>query len=99
MLKLGENRMMKFTIVMTTAALGLTTAGSALAGGAITAGYAGKGGPSVGNILGTPTNAAAHTGTLPFTGLNLVVFAAIALLLLVLGVVLVRTNRRDQPER
>jgi hypothetical protein len=98
MLKLWENRMMKFTIVMTTAALGLTTAGSALAGGAITAGYAGKGGPSVGNILGTPTNTA-HTGTLPFTGLNLVVFAAIALLLLVLGVVLVRTNRRDQPER
>jgi hypothetical protein len=99
MLKLGEHRMMKFTIAMTTAAFALTTAGSALAGGAISAGYGGKAGPSVGNILGTPTNTAVHTGTLPFTGLNLVVFAAVALLLLVLGAVLLRTNRRDQPER
>ena len=91
--------MMKFTIAITTAALGLTMAGSALAGGAISAGYGGKAAPSVGNVLGTPTNTAVHTGTLPFTGLNLVVFSAIALLLLVLGVVLMRTSRRDQPER
>jgi hypothetical protein len=98
MLKLGENRMMKLTIAMTTAALGLTAAGSALAGGAIGTGYGGAGGP-LGNVLAPPKNTAVHTGTLPFTGLNLVVFAAIALLLLVLGAVLVRTSRRDQPQR
>jgi hypothetical protein len=91
--------MVKLTTMTTTAALGLAITGSALAGSAIHAGYGGKAAPAVGNVLGTPNSTTTHTGTLPFTGLNLLAFAGIALLLLVLGTVLVRTSRRDQTPR
>jgi hypothetical protein len=91
--------MVKLTTMIMTTALGLTVTAFASAGSVIRSGYGGKAAPSVGNVLGTPTGTTTHTGTLPFTGLNLLVFAAIALLLLVLGAVLVRTGRRDQIDR
>jgi hypothetical protein len=54
-------------------------------------GQTGQGGLPGGTGLHT-----SGTGTLPFTGLNLATIAAVALLLLVCGILLHRTTRRRQ---
>jgi hypothetical protein len=81
------------------ALLALTVVASASAGdgSTIVHGYGGKAGQTVGSVLThkSPGSQAVHTGsTLPFTGLSLVGFAAVAALLVLLGLVLVRMSRR-----
>ena len=92
--------MKKLTMTM----IGLLSLGvteSALAGTVVSA-YGGRGGTPVGHVVppahATPSGTVTHTGTLPFTGLDLTVFVGLALLLIALGVVLVRSSRpkRDQ---
>jgi hypothetical protein len=89
--------MKKLTTLTMTAALGLVATGSAAASGPLVDGYGGVAGSAVGNVLGT--NKAAHAGTLPFTGFNLAAFAAVGLLLLLLGVAMVRADRRDKSQQ
>jgi hypothetical protein len=97
---------MKKLMMTMTGLLSLGITGSALAGGStIVGGYAGKGGTPVGQVVHhvhkashTSLGTTRHSGTLPFTGLDLTVFVGLALLLIVLGVLLVRSGRhhRDQ---
>lgn len=72
----------------------LAVTGSALAGSTIRTGYAGKAGGPVGDVLGKVH----RSGTLPFTGLNLAIFAALALLLIGLGILMNRATRRSTDE-
>ncbi len=85
---------MTFTALL---ALGLTGSALAGSGGTVVSAYGGKGGAPVGSVLthhqGPVHTAGKHAGTLPFTGLDLTVFAALALLLIVLGILLVRSSR------
>jgi hypothetical protein len=87
--------MKRLTMTMT-ALLSLAVTGAALAGGTIVSGYGGRGGTPVGKVtppVHTPAGTSQSTGTLPFTGLDLTVFVGLALLLIALGVVLVRSSR------
>ena len=90
---------MKKLTMMITALLALGITGAALAGPTIVSAYGGKGGTPVGNVV-HPTHTSAptaqHTGTLPFTGLDLTVFVGLALLLIALGVLLVRSSRPNR---
>lgn len=86
---------MKKLTMMMVGLLSLGVTGSALAGTVVSA-YGGRGGTPVGRVVppahATPSGTV-HTGTLPFTGLDLTVFIGLALLLIALGVVLVRSSR------
>ena len=91
---------MKKLTMMMIALLALGITGAALAGPTIVSAYGGKGGTPVGNVV-HPAHAlrpatAQHTGTLPFTGLDLTVFVGLALLLIALGVLLVRSSRPNR---
>jgi hypothetical protein len=92
---------MKKLTTMMIALLGLGITGSALAGTIVSA-YGGKGGTPVGKVVppthGTPSGTITHTGTLPFTGFDLTVFAGLALLLIALGILLVRSSRPKRTE-
>ena len=84
-------------LAMTTIGLAaLSLPSIALADSTIIKGYGGKAGAPVSNVLGTGTTH--HSGSLPFTGLNLAVFAAAGLLLVCLGIVLNRAARRSSNE-
>jgi hypothetical protein len=81
----------------------LSVAGSAWAGSTIVNGYGGNGAAPVGNVLGG--KAGTHvgttvqsTGTLPFTGLNLLGIALVALLLVGLGIAMTRSSRRNNTQ-
>ena len=90
---------MKRLTMMITALLALGITGAALAGPTIVSAYGGKGGTPVGNVVPpahTPSGTTQHAGTLPFTGLDLTVFVGLALLLIALGVVLVRSSRPNR---
>ena len=92
---------MKKLTMMITAILAVGITGAALAGPTIVSAYGGKGGTPVGKRRTVhPTHTAAptaqHTGTLPFTGLDLTVFVGLALLLIALGVLLVRSSRPNR---
>jgi|SwirhisoilCB2_FD_contig_31_23684526_length_454_multi_13_in_0_out_0_1 hypothetical protein len=95
--------MKKLTTLIMISSMGLVAAGSAAAAGPLVGGYAGKAGSAVGSVLGSNKapnpHTTAHTGTLPFTGVNLAAFAVFALVLLLLGVVMVRAGRRDQSKQ
>ncbi len=88
---------MKRLNVFAVAVLGLAITGSAAAGSVIVKGYGGNAGAPVANVLGAHTSkapAAAHTsGTLPFTGINLLVIALVAVALIGLGWALMRSSR------
>ena len=78
--------------------LALTIVGTAFAGGGSTvvSGYGGKAGGPVGAVV-TSHPGKVHTGTtLPFTGLNLVGIAAVALLLVALGYGMTRMARKRE---
>lgn len=89
---------MKKLTMMITALLALGITGAALAGPTIVSAYGGKGGTPVGNVVHpkTPAGTAQHSGTLPFTGLDLTVFVGLAVLLIALGVLLVRSGRPNR---
>lgn len=72
---------------------GLVAAAGALAGGAIVKGYGGQGGEILGKVSGGKTGPTASSGTLPFTGLDLTLFAGGAVLLVLAGWALLRTSR------
>ncbi len=91
---------MKRLTMMITALFSLGVTGAALAGGTIVSAYGGRGGTPVNNVVHPTTHTPAGTvktgGTLPFTGLDLTIFVGLALLLIVLGVLLVRSNRPNR---
>lgn len=94
---------MKKLTTMMIALLVLGVTGSALASsGTIVSAYGGRGGTPVGHVVppshGSPSGTIHHTGTLPFTGFDLTVFAGLALLLIALGIVLVRSSRPKRTE-
>lgn len=77
---------------ITVALAALVVAAGAFAGGAILKGYGGQG-PSVLHKVGK--NGTLGTGTLPFTGLDLTLFAGGALLLVIAGLALRRSGRSE----
>lgn len=89
---------MKKLAMTMTALVALAITGVAVAGGGtIVSAYGGEGGTPVGKVVHpAPGSPAQHTGTLPFTGLDLLVFVAAALILIALGVLLVRSNRPNR---
>lgn len=90
----GEWGTMRRSAAFITVALtALGGAASALAGGAILKGYGGQGPQVLGKVIGK--NAGTHSGTLPFTGLNLMLFAVGAAVLVMAGVALLRASRSE----
>jgi hypothetical protein len=90
---------MKKLTMMFTALLALGITGAAFAGSTIVSAYGGKGGTPVGTVVPpaqTPAGTTQHAGTLPFTGLDLTVFVGLALLLIALGILLVRSGRPNR---
>jgi hypothetical protein len=86
------------TLAMTLGGLMVGTASAFAGGSTVLSGYGGRGGTPVAGVLqkhATTLPKTVHTtGNLPFTGLSLGVFAAVALLLLVLGFTLHRASRQ-----
>jgi len=77
-------------------ALTVVSSAAAAGGSTIVHAYGGKSGGTVGTVLThkPPTVAnAVHGSTLPFTGLSLVGIAAVAVVLVALGLVLLRVSR------
>ena len=91
----GEWDTMKRSAAFVAMALaGLVVAAGALVGGAILKGDGGQGGQVLGQVSGK-TGTTIVPGTLPFTGLDLTLFAAGAALLILAGWALRWTGRSE----
>jgi hypothetical protein len=91
-----EIRHMKRLATMTIGFTALLLPAAAFAGSTIVNGYGGKAGTSVNNVLGATK--VHHSGNLPFTGVNLALFAAAGVLMIGLGILLSRAARRNRHE-
>ena len=87
---------MKRLAVSTIGFTALLLPAAAFAGSTIVKGYGGKAGTPVQNVLGATK--VRHSGNLPFTGVNLALFAAVGLLMIGLGILLNRAARRNRHE-
>jgi hypothetical protein len=88
----------RIAITVAVAAVALVLASGAVAGGSVVTGHSATP-PAAGNLAthaAPAIKSSAHSGTLPFTGLDLAGFAGGAALLLGVGLVLRRSARRPR---